>query len=201
MKTTTILRITALLLISILSLSCHSHSTNRQVADGTITEVIEEKPDTVSFDRPVFTLVSSKSETKYIDVFAEPSFDSKKKTWISPRFIGLADGFLIEEGEVWSLVSRSNIKGWVLSDEIEKQTWYTGNGGSVLVTAHNKTPLFTKSLACDGDEVFYDFFLQIDEGIILADRYDEDEQYFILRADDESLYVKKKDVIVESVAR
>lgn len=139
----------------------------------------------------VFTLVYAISDDGFVNLRSEPSMKGKVVAQVNDGARGLGNGILIEKGESWSKVRVGNEVGWCYNKYIDEQNWYDGDGERVLIAKYDLTPLYLD--VYDTPE-----FTRVKRGTIIADRFDESEEYYKLLSVHDYILVKKSDVIVRN---
>lgn len=142
----------------------------------------------------VFTVVYTTSDDGFLNVRSEPSNKGKILTTLSMRFHDLGDGILLEKGEEWSKVQAHGKTGWVYNKYLGFQTWYTGKGKHKLVAARDNMPLYGEDFS---GENRLPLFGTVPKGTILADKFTEENDYYVLETAHDNLFIRKKDARVE----
>lgn len=148
-----------------------------------------------TIDASVFTVAYATSDDGFLNVRSKPSNSGKVLTKLWMQFHGLGNGVLREQGEKWSKVSVGNITGWVYNKYLGTQSWYSGEGNTILVAGYEGMPIFGENYADEGD---YPVFTTVRKGTILADEYDMTDEYFVLKTGHDYLFIKKGDVEVKA---
>lgn len=143
----------------------------------------------------VFTVVYATSDDGFVNVRQRPSTKSPVLTQLYQFSHGLGSGVLRGQSGNWSKVSVGNVTGWAYSKYVGTQDWYRGQGHDKLVAIRDNTPIYCESME-DGSK--HPLFTTVSKGTIIADEYQEDEEYFILVTAHDNLFVKKRDVKVVS---
>ena len=141
----------------------------------------------------VFTVVYATSDDGFLNVRTQPSMKGKviEKLWAFSH--GLGTGIYRGEQGNWTRVSVGDVAGWVYTKYVGKQTWYKGNGKPRLVAKADFTTIYRESMA---DDVEHYFFGKVPRGTILADDFDQDETYYILKTVHDFLFIRKQDAEV-----
>ncbi len=143
--------------------------------------------------RTVFTLVYATSDDGFLNVRSRPSNSGEILGELPAFFHGLGHGMLLERGDSWSKVKVNDVIGWVYNGYLGTQDWYDGNGRPTLIAARNSTPIYTDDLSGETDMIL---FTTVKKGTIIADRYEEEADYYTLITAHDNLYIKKDDVEV-----
>ena len=148
----------------------------------------------------VFTVVYATSDDDFVNVREQPSAKSRVlgKLWMGSH--GLGNGVMLEQRGKWTKVCLigGKVTGWCYSKYVGTQTWYTGEGESILVAAKNNTQLFTDNYADDGD---MPLFATVKKGTILGDKFFENDGYYELRTAHDFVFIRKEDAEVRKVKR
>ena len=148
----------------------------------------------------VFTVVYATSDDNFVNVREKPSAKSRVLGELWMPFHGLGNGVMLGEQGKWTKVCLrgGDVTGWCYSKYVGKQTWYTGEGDSILIAAKNSTELFTDNYADDGD---MPLFATVKKGTILGDEFYEHEGYYELRTGHDFVFIRKEDAEVRKVQR
>lgn len=146
--------------------------------------------------QPVFTVVYATSSDGFVNVRKSPSSKAPIIEKLYASFHGHGDGVLRKQGDTWSRISVYDVTGWVSTKYIGTQTWYTGQGQSMIVAAKDQTKIYGENFA---DEVELPLFTTVEKGTIIADEYSEDDNYYILETAHDYFFIKKSDVEVVKV--
>ena len=141
----------------------------------------------------VFTVVYATSDDGFVNVRQRPSTKAPVLTKLYMFSHGLGSGVLRGQSGSWSKVSVGNVTGWAYSKYVGTQDWYRGQGHDKLVAIRDNTPIYRESME-DGSRHL--IFSTVSKGTIIADEYQEDEQYYILVTAHDNLFIKKSDVKV-----
>ena len=142
----------------------------------------------------VFTVVYATSGDGFMNVRETPSTKGKILTQLYGQMHGMGPGVLRENGDKWSKVSVGEITGWVYNKTIGYQTWYGGDGDTILVANRENMPIYGENYA---DEGGYPVFTTVKKGTILADEFFDFNGYYELRTGHDYLFIKKEDVRLE----
>ena len=107
---------------------------------------------------------------------------------------GLGSGVLLEKGNTWSKISVDRVTGWVYNKYLGSQTWYDGKGKTVMIANRDNMPIYGENYADEGD---YPVFTTVKKGTVIADQYDEHDDYYVLKTGHDYLFIKKNDVKIE----
>lgn len=140
----------------------------------------------------VFTVVFATSEDGFLNVRQSGSTKAKILTQLYGPMHGLGSGVLREKGETWSKISVYNVTGWVYNKYLGYQTWYDGLGDTILIADRDNTPIYGENYV-DEDEG-YPLFTTVKKGTVIADQFDEHQDYYILKTGHDYLFIKKEDV-------
>ena len=145
--------------------------------------------------QPVFTVVYATSDDGFVNVRQRPSTKAPVLTKLYMFSHGLGNGVLRGQSGNWCKVSVGNVTGWAYSKYVGSQNWYSGRGHDKIVAAREKTPIYRESYE-DGSK--YPLFATVSKGTIIADEYDEDGIYYVLKTAHDFLFIKKTDVRIVS---
>ena len=143
----------------------------------------------------VFTVVYATSDDGFVNVRQRPTTKAPVIGKLYMFSHGLGSGVLRGQSGSWSKVSVGNVTGWAYSKYVGSQNWYRGQGHDKLVAVRDNTPIYCESME---DSSKHPLFTTVSKGTIIADEYQEDEQYYILTTAHDNLFVKKSDVKVVS---
>ena len=107
---------------------------------------------------------------------------------------GLGSGVLLEKGNTWSKISVDGVTGWVYNKYLGSQNWYDGKGKTVMIANRDKMPIYGENYVGEGEDPV---FTTVPRGTIIADQYDEHEDYYVLKTGHDYLFIKKNDVKIE----
>lgn len=145
--------------------------------------------------QPVFTVVYATSDDGFVNVRQRPSTKAPILTQLYMFSHGLGSGVLRGQSGNWCKVSVGKVTGWAYSKYVGSQNWYSGQGHDKIVAARDHTPIYRESYE-DGSK--YPLFTTVDRGTIIADNYDEDGEYYVLKTAHDFLFIRKTDVRVVS---
>ena len=149
---------------------------------------------TALWSQNVFTVVYAVSDDGFVNVRQSPSMSGKvvAKLWMFSH--GLGSGVLRGQSGKWSKVSVGNVTGWAYSKYVGSQNWYDGTGSSMIVANKPRTVIYGENFADDAAGL--PVFSWVEKGTIIADNYEEDGEYYMLRTAHDNLFIKKSDVRV-----
>lgn len=160
---------------------------------------LERQNDDVDYDeieeRGVFTVVYATSDDGFLNVRSEPSNSGEILGELPAFYHGMGHGVLREWGERWSLVTVDDVTGWVYNGYLGTQDWYDADGSPRLIAARNSTPIYTDDYSGEEDDDML-LFTTVRKGTIIADRYEEMGNYYVLTTAHDNLYIEKSDVEV-----
>ena len=143
----------------------------------------------------VFTVVYATSDDGFVNVRQRPSTKAPVLTKLYMFSHGLGSGVLRGQSGNWSKVSVGNVTGWAYSKYVGTQDWYQGQGHDKLVALRDNTPIYREDFKDGSTDLL---FSTVSKGTIIADQYEENEEYYILTTAHDNLYIKKTDVRVVS---
>ena len=144
----------------------------------------------------VFTMVYTTSDDGFLNIRSKPSMEGVILGEINELYHGLGDGVLVKKGAKWSRVRKGKVEGWVSNKYLGYVKWYNGTGESVLVAKYSPTTIYVESYSDEGSP--YIPFEKVSMGTIIADKFNDSGEYYMLDTAQDNLYVKKGDVIVMS---
>ena len=110
-------------------------------------------------------------------------------------FHGLCPATMIENLGDWYLIDDGGVIGYVRASEAELQSWYSGNGKSILIAAKPKTYIYTDYYGEDDDDGVVISGEYVAMGTILTDQIEEfNQDFYVLMTGHDYLYVHKNDV-------
>ena len=149
---------------------------------------------TTVWSQDVLTVVYATSDDGFLNVRERPSTKSKILTKLWMLNHGLGRGVLRGQSGNWSKVSVGDTYGWAYTKYIGYQNWFENKGAPKLVAASEPTIIYTENYA-DADEGL-PVFTKVSKGTILADQFEEDEEYYMLTTAHDYLFIKKKDAVI-----
>ena len=106
---------------------------------------------------------------------------------------GLGDGMLLQKGDTWTKISTRGKVGYVYTKYLGYQTWYKGKGKPVLIANRENMPVYREDYE-DGTK--YPVFCYVPNGTIMADEFDEQGEYYVLKTGHDFLFIKKVDALI-----
>ena len=149
---------------------------------------------TAVWSQNVFTVVYATSDDGFVNVRQTPSTKGKiiEKLWMFSH--GLGNGVYRGEQGNWTKVSVGKVTGWCYSKYVGSMNWYDGTGETMLVANSPRTIIYGENFA--DEEMGLPFFSWVDKGTIIADKYQEEGEYYVLVTAHDHLFIKKSDVKV-----
>ena len=144
----------------------------------------------------VFTVVYATSSDYFVNVRSQPSSKARILTKLYSAHHGLGNGVFRGVSGKWTKVSVGNTTGWAYSKYVGRQTWFTGKGTHRLVAAAAQTPIYGEDYTGERGKPL---FTTVPRGTIIADEYQEDENYYMLVTAHDYLFIRKQDVMVEEM--
>lgn len=144
----------------------------------------------------IFTVVYAESDDGFVNVRSQPSNNGRVLTKLNQIFHGLGSGVLCGTKGNWSKVRVGNVTGWAYSKYVGKQTWFTGEEKTRLVAAKDKTPIYGEDYT---GERGLPVFTTVSKGTIIADLYEDNGKYYVLKTGHDYLFIRKTDVRVVRV--
>ena len=138
------------------------------------------------YAQSIFTVVGGNAYDGFVSIRQTPSSKAKVLGKLYNTSHGLGAGIKLEQQGSWTKVKTGNTVGWCFSKYVQEQDWYNGNGAYVLVAAKSSTPIYD-----DYDEVF----TSVKQGTIIADQFQDNDDYYTLSTAHDCLHVRKSDVI------
>ena len=105
----------------------------------------------------------------------------------------LGNGVLISHGATWSKVKVGNTTGWVYNKYMGRQTWYDGKGSKALYARHDLN-VYAENFSGEGERPI---FTTLKAGTLIADRFVEEGDYYVLMTGHDNLFIKKSDAVVK----
>ena len=138
----------------------------------------------------VFTVVYATSDDGFVNVRKQPSMKAPvlAQLWVFNH--GLGNGVLRGKSGKWCKVSVGKVTGWAYAKYVGEMNWYEGNGQPRLVAAKDNTPIYAESMEDGSTNIF---FTSVSKGTIIADKFQEDGEYYVLMTAHDNLYIKKTD--------
>lgn len=141
----------------------------------------------------VFTVVYATSDDGFVNVRKQPSMKAPVLTQLWVINHGLGNGVLRGKSGNWCKVSVGKVTGWAYAKYVGELNWYEGNGQPRLVAAKVDTPIYVESME-DGSKNI--FFTTVSKGTVIADKFQEDNDYYVLITAHDNLFIKKTDAII-----
>lgn len=145
------------------------------------------------FSQQVLTVVHATSDDGFVNVRSQPTTRSRVLAKVNMFSHGLGDGVLLGSKGNWSKVSVGRVTGWAYTKYLGTQNWYHGDGAPRLIARAHPTPLYRENYA-DGEANI--FFGSVPAGTILADRFEEYGEFYMLTTAHDNLYIRKTDATV-----
>lgn len=142
----------------------------------------------------VLTVVHAISNDGFLNVRSQPSTKGTVLTQLYGKFHDLGGGVLRERGKRWSKISVGTITGWVYNKYLGYQTWYEGKGEPRLVADKEPTILYTDNYVDANEKNQY---ASVGKGTVLGDKFDENEDYYILTTGHDYVFIKKEDAVIK----
>lgn len=143
------------------------------------------------YGQQVFTVVYAVSDDGFVNVRKEASSKSPILAQINAPMYGLDDAILLSDGNPWVKVKVGKAVGYANKNYLGMISWFTGKGKQPAIIS-NKDNVKIYKEAGEGKQVF----TTIGRGVVIADTYDSDGNYYVLETAHDNLYVKKSDVDV-----
>lgn len=138
----------------------------------------------------VFTVVYAVSDDGFVNVREKPSSKARVLTKLYMFSHGLGEGVLRGKSGNWTKVSVGKTTGWAYSKYVGSMNWYKGDGSPRLVAALTSTPIYRESME---DAAKHPLFTTVKKGTVIADKFEEDGEYYVLTTAHDYLFVKKTD--------
>ncbi len=136
-------------------------------------------------------VVYAVSDDGFVNVRAQASNKARILTKVNMMFHGLGNGVLRESGKKWDKVSVGNTTGWVYNKYLGYMSWYTHEGDTILVANKDNTPVYTDNYTGEGP---MPVFTHVKKGTILADKFESNDNYYVLTTGHDYLFIRKQDV-------
>lgn len=152
---------------------------------------------------PVYTRVGSAdfnySPGEETLIHEYPYQNAKTIGILSYCIYGLCGATLIKNLGDWYLVDDGGTIGYVRASEAVLQSWYRGDGDSIIIAAKPKTYIYTDYYGEDDDDGIVISGEYVAMGTIFTDQIEEaEEDYYVLITGHDYLYVHKDDVEIIS---
>ena len=145
------------------------------------------------YSQGVFTVVYATSDDGFVNVRERPTMKAGvvEKVWMFNH--GLGNGVLRQRGDKWWKVSVGKTTGWAYAKFLGTMTWLKGNGSKRLIAAREHTNIYREDYR-DGSKT--QWFASVKKGTIIADDFEVEYDYYVLKTAHDNLYIKKTDAIV-----
>ena len=172
---------TTILMLCLTVISAQKHTLNNGI--------VQAKTKVLALVRPNDTTL--RSDDPMVKIRQQPTVKANAVGEIY-FFEGLGTAVLLEEKtQKWVCVGHNKTYGYSNSNFLDTQDWYTGKGEYRLI-ADGLTPIYVESMADGDDDYRYDKALcYAQSGMILADKFSENEQYYILETAHTGLFIPK----------
>ena len=144
------------------------------------------------WSQEVFTVVYATSDDGFVNVRQRPSSKAPVLEKLIIKMHDLGNGVLRGKQGNWSKVSVGNVTGWAYTKYVGTQDWYTGDGETLLIANKEKTPIYIDSYAEDEKLEF----TTLKKGTIIADQFEEKDNYYFLITGHDYLFIEKGDAKV-----
>ena len=132
-------------------------------------------------------------------VYEHPYPGATKIGYLLDCYHGLCPATLIKNLGDWYLIDDGGTIGYVRASETRLQSWYRGDGDSIIIAAKPKTYIYTDYYDEDDDDGIVISGEYVAMGTIFTDQIEEaGEDYYVLMTAHDYLYVHKNDVEVIS---
>lgn len=159
-----------------------------------IYHVVDKSSSSTNSDESkVFTVVYATSSDGFLNVRSQPSTQGEIIGQLYIKSHDLGNGVLIKQGATWSKVKVGNTTGWVYNKYLGRQTWYDGKGSKALYARHNLN-VYAENFSGEGERPI---FTTLKAGTLIADRFEEEGDYYVLMTGHDNLFIKKSDAIVK----
>lgn len=144
----------------------------------------------------VLTVVFATSDDGFVNVRKNPSTKSAVLSKVWALHHGMGNGVLRGHKGNWSYVSVDNVYGWAYTKYLGTMTWFTGTEPRQLIAGRERTTIYTDDYR---DGTSDRFFTTVKKGTVLADNFDENDEYYVLTTAHDNLYIRKSDAFVVNV--
>lgn len=159
-----------------------------------IYHVVDKSSSSTNSDESkVFTVVYATSSDGFLNVRSQPSTQGEIIGQLYIKSHDLGNGVLIKQGATWSKVKVGNTTGWVYNKYMGRQTWYDGKGSKALYARHDLN-VYAENFSGEGERPI---FTTLKAGTLIADRFEEEGDYYVLMTGHDNLFIKKSDAIVK----
>ena len=140
-----------------------------------------------------FTVVYATSSDGFLNLRSQPSTQGEIIGKLYMKSHDLGNGVLISHGATWSKVKVGNTTGWVYNKYMGRQTWYDGKGSKALYARHDLN-VYAENFSGEGERPI---FTTLKAGTLIADRFVEEGDYYVLTTGHDNLFIKKSDAVVK----
>lgn len=159
-----------------------------------IYHVVDKSSSGTASDEPkAFTVVYATSSDGFLNVRSQPSTQGEIIGQLYIKSHDLGNGVLIKQGATWSKVKVGNTTGWVYNKYLGRQTWYDGKGSKALYARHDLN-VYAENFSGERERPI---FTTLKAGTLIADRFEEEGDYYVLMTGHDNLFIKKSDAIVK----
>ena len=153
-------------------------------------------------NQPIYALVGaadfSDSPGEETLIYEHPDLNAKTIGILSYCYHGLCGATLIKNLGDWYLID-DGVIGYVQASESVLQSWYDGNGDSIMIAAKPKTYIHMDYYGEDDDDGIVITGEYVAKGTILTDRIERwGEDFYVLLTAHDYLYLHKDDVEIIS---
>ena len=142
------------------------------------------------WSQEVFTVAFAVSDDGFVNVRERPSSKARVLTKLYMFSHGLGEGVLRVKSGNWTKVSVGKTTGWAYTKYVGTMNWYKGTGSPRLVAALPSTPIYRESME---DAAKHPLFTTVKKGTVIADKFEEDGEYYVLTTAHDNLFIKKTD--------
>ena len=142
------------------------------------------------WSQEVFTVAFAVSDDGFVNVRERPSSKARVLTKLYMFSHGLGEGVLRGKSGNWTKVSVGKTTGWAYTKYVGTMNWYKGTGSPRLVAALPNTPIYRESME---DAAKHPLFTTVKKGTVIADKFEEDGEYYVLITAHDNLFIKKTD--------
>lgn len=147
---------------------------------------------------PIYTRVGAHYDQE-APIYEHPYQGATKIGSLFYCFYGLCPATLIKNLGDWYLIDDGGTIGYVRASETYLQSWYRGDGDSIIIAAKPKTYIYTDYYGEDDDDGIVISGEYVAMGTIFTDQIEEaEEDYYVLIGGHDYLYVHKDDVEIIS---
>ena len=147
---------------------------------------------------PIYTRVGAHYDQE-APIYEHPYQGATKIGSLFYCYHGLCPATLIKNLGDWYLIDDGGTIGYVRASEAALQSWYEGDGDSIIIAAKPKTYIYTDYYGEDDDDGIVISGEYVAMGTIFTDQIEEaEEDYYVLITGHDYLYVHKNDVEIIS---